>query len=38
MSKTTQAGRHTIGMAGEFHVAGALLRHGVMAAVTSENG
>jgi len=37
MSKTTQARKHTIGMAGEFHVAGELLRHGVMAAVTYGN-
>ena len=37
MAKTTQARKHTIGMAGEFHVAGELLRRGVMAAVTYGN-
>ena len=37
MAKTTQARKHTIGLAGEFHVAGELLRQGVMAAVTYGN-
>ena len=34
MSKTTNAAKYTTGMAGEFLVAGELLRRGIMAAVT----
>ena len=37
MPKTTQARKHTIGLAGEFLVAGELLRRGVTAAVTYGN-
>ena len=37
MLKKTQARKHTTGMAGEFLVAGELLRRGVMAAVTYGN-
>jgi len=37
MAKSTQARKHTTGMAGEFLVAGELLRRGVMAAVTYGN-
>jgi hypothetical protein len=37
MGKTTQSRKHTVGMAGEFLVAGELLRRGIMAAVTYGN-
>jgi hypothetical protein len=37
MAKLTQAQKHTTGMAGEFLVAGELLRRGIQAAVTYGN-
>ena len=37
MTKTTQARKHAIGLAGEFLVAGELLRRGILAAVTYGN-
>lgn len=37
MPKITQSRKHTTGMAGEFLVAGELLRRGIMAAVTYGN-
>ena len=37
MSKTTQSQKHATGLAGEFLVAGELLRRGILAAVTYGN-